>query len=272
MPHFTHEAIRFHFRTVGEGRAVVFQHGMGGSVEQPLGLFIPPAGFRLLALDCRGHGGSRPLGDPQRIRIATFADDLRVWLQQLQIPAAIVGGISLGAAVALNFALRYPEHTLGLILSRPAWLDGPNHQNVAWYGEIAELARQYGSVEGEARFRRSATYRELSQESPAVVQSMLGFFAHPRVDDLVVILEQLTHDAPCEDLAQLTQIKAPTLVLANRQDPVHPLGFGTALAAAIPGAEFGELTAKSISAERHRQDVQRLISQFLHRHFPDATS
>ena len=32
----------------------------------------------------------------------------------------------MGAGIALNFTLRHPERVLGLVLSRPAWLDAPN--------------------------------------------------------------------------------------------------------------------------------------------------
>lgn len=267
MPYFEHEAIRFYYRQVGHGRAVVFQHGFGGTVTQPLGLVTPPPGFRLMAFDCRGHGGTRPLGDPARIRISTLADDLHAWLRHLQVTEAVVGGISLGAAVALNFALRYPQCTSGLILSRPAWLDVPNRQNTRWYGEVADLLRRYGRVEGAERFRQSETWRALA-EAPAVVESMLSFFTHPRAEELMVVMEQLTDDAPCRDLRELARIAVPALVLGNRQDPVHPLEFATTLAAAIPGATFAELTAKSVSAEQHQQDVQRQITQFLHEHFP----
>ncbi len=45
----------------------------------------------------------------------------------------MVGGISLGAAVAVNVALRHPGRVLGLVLVRPAWIDRPLPENVALY-------------------------------------------------------------------------------------------------------------------------------------------
>ena len=87
MSFFEHEAIRFHFRETGDGVPVVFQHGMGGSVDQPFGLFTPPAGFRLLAMDFRCHGKTQPAGEPDRIGIASFADDLLAFLDHLEIRA-----------------------------------------------------------------------------------------------------------------------------------------------------------------------------------------
>ena len=72
----------------------------------------------------------------------------RCWII-LRLEQAVVGGISLGSAVAVNTALRYPERVLGLVLSRPAWIDRPLPENVRLYSTIAELASKV-SVPGKA--------------------------------------------------------------------------------------------------------------------------
>jgi len=56
-------------------------------------------------------------------------------------------------------------------------------------------------------------------------------------------------------------------VLGNHQDPIHPCEFAEVLARTIPGAEFRELTPKSVSLERHAADVRRALGDFLRRHF-----
>jgi pimeloyl-ACP methyl ester carboxylesterase len=163
--------------------------------------------------------------------------------------------------------LRFPARVTGLIQSRPAWLAAPNPRNVAWFGEIARLIREYGPRSGRTLFRQSATYREVLAESPDVAQSMLNQFDNPRADATVVTLDRIREDAPCSSLEQLANLHVPTLVMANRQDPVHPFAYGETLAAAIPGAEFAELTPKSQSVGLHRADVQRHLGGFLERSF-----
>ncbi len=116
MPVFERDGLRFHFRDEGDGLPLVFQHGLGGDVNQPFSLYRPREGVRLIAFDLRGHGETRPLGDLDKLTIATLADDLVGLIDHLGIKQAIVGGISLGAAVAVNVALRYPERALGLVL------------------------------------------------------------------------------------------------------------------------------------------------------------
>jgi pimeloyl-ACP methyl ester carboxylesterase len=54
MPVFERDGLAFHYLDEGDpsGRPFVFQHGLGGDVSQPAGVFSPPPGIRLLSLDC----------------------------------------------------------------------------------------------------------------------------------------------------------------------------------------------------------------------------
>lgn len=115
MPFFHFDTILFHYLDMGKGVPFIFQHGMGGDVHQIRDLFEPPIPFRLLTLDCRGHGETRSVGDPTHLGFASFADDLLAMIDMLHLQQIAVGGISMGAAVALNFALRYPQRVLGLV-------------------------------------------------------------------------------------------------------------------------------------------------------------
>ena len=76
-------------------------------------------------MDFRGHGETRPLGPPEKIGMAVLADDLLAFLDGLGIGQAVVGGSSMGAAVALNVGLRFPQRLRALILYRPCWIDRP---------------------------------------------------------------------------------------------------------------------------------------------------
>jgi pimeloyl-ACP methyl ester carboxylesterase len=268
MPFFRRDGLSFHFRDEGDGQPFFFQHGLGGDVTQPFGLFTPPAGVRLLAFDCRAHGQTRPLGDIDKIGLASFADDLLALMDQLALRRAIVGGISMGAAVALNFALRFPDRLTGLVLSRPAWLNGPMEPtSVRISSYIAQLIRQYGAKAGLSKFKISDIYLETMRLSPDSANSLAGQFENPRAEETVVKLERLPLDAPNLDRQEWKKITVPTLVLANRQDPVHPFEYGEILASEIPGAEFREITAKSVSKDRHARDVQSCIETFLGEHF-----
>lgn len=263
MPFLERAGITFHYRDEGSGLAFIFQHGLGADSGQPFALFQPPRGCRLLAFDFRGHGETRPLGEGEKLSIACFADDTIGLMDALSIPRAIIGGVSLGAAVALNLALRYPGRVTALVLSRPAWLDGPNAHNVEIYGAIAALIRRHGVERGVELFRQSSLFLETQASSTDAAASLVGQFTHPRAGETVAKLERLPADAPCRDLASLAAFDVPTLVLASRQDPVHPFEYGEDLARAIPRATFRELIPKAISRERHAEEVQGFLDEFI---------
>jgi pimeloyl-ACP methyl ester carboxylesterase len=266
MPFFENDHLQFYYRQQGRGIPFFFQHGLGGDTSQPFGIFSPPDGIRMLAFDCRGHGRTQPLGDPGKIGIASFSDDLLRLMTHLGLERAVIGGISMGAALALNFTLRYPQHVLGLVLSRPAWLDGPMGRSAEIYAVIAGLIRRWGAQRGLELFKQSERFTEVFNLSPDAANSLCGQFERPRAEETVAILERLPGDAPNHDRRQWASITAPTLILATRQDPIHPFEYAEQIARIIPNSVLHEITPKSVSKERHVLDVQAAIDPFLRRY------
>lgn len=259
---FHRDGIAFHCYDAGDGVPFLYQHGLGGDMSQPLGFVRASSGIRVLSMDCRGHGYTRPLGDPEKIGMTALVDDLAAFLAWRGVSKAVVGGISMGAALALQLALRFPELVLGLVLQRPAWLDQPMPPHLRVLARIGELIRVYGAAEGAARFEASDEYAALRAASPDAAASALAQFRHPRAEETAIKLERIPRDAPCRDAAWRA-IRVPALVLANRMDPVHPFEYGERLAAEMPGAELIEITPKSVSVEQHTHDVRTAIDRFL---------
>ena len=132
---------------------------------------------------------------------------------------------------------------------------------------IASLIREYGPARGKELFLESPEYHEASAKWPEVARSLAEQFDDPRVEETVAKFVRIIRDKPCESLEQLRSIRVPTLVLANDLDPIHPLEFGPLLAKFIPGAQFRQITAKSISVETHERDVQEALEEFFQTHF-----
>jgi pimeloyl-ACP methyl ester carboxylesterase len=263
MPFFYADSITFHYLDVGQGFPFVFQHGLGGDVHQTQDLFVAPLPFRLLTLDCRGHGETRPVGDPAYLGFTPFADDLVALLDKLHLQQAVVGGISMGAAVALNFALRYPQRVQALVLVRPAWLHEPLPANLQVYPRIAALIRRAGAAQASEHFKQTEEYLELQRTFPVAAASLLTQCTRPRAEETVDILERLPRDAPNRNQEDWTHIHVPTLVLVNEHDPIHPFRYGEVLAYAIPGATLEQVTPKAIDAHQHARDIQHAIERFL---------
>ena len=265
MAQFTNDGIQFHYRDEGAGLPFFFQHGLGADVTQPFGLFQPPAGMRLIAFDARGHGLTKPVGDDAKLCFRVFGEDLLALTKHLGIKRAIVGGISMGAALALHFALRWPGRVTGLVLSRPAWLETPCPWNVKMFTLVSNLIRKHGAPQGLVEFQQTPEYHEALAKWPDVAISLSSQFQNPRAEETAPKLERIIRDTPHPDRAAWATVRVPTLVLGNRLDPVHPFEYAEELARAIPDAELREITSKSLSLEQHHADVQRALGEFLGR-------
>src|SRR5207237_3241223 len=84
----------------------------GGSWAEQVPALLP-AGFRVLRLDMRGHGGSDPVaGD---YTMAALADDVAAALAALAIPRVHYIGLSIGGMIGQAFALAYGERLISAL-------------------------------------------------------------------------------------------------------------------------------------------------------------
>ena len=264
MPTFASSGVVFNYLDVGVGVPFVFQHGLGGDISQPARVFAPPPGVRLLSFDCRAHGETVWSSNPSELSFDAFSDDLIGLLDYLGIGSAVVGGVSMGAGVALNVAVRYPQRVRALVLSRPAWLDGPMPgETIALYGLIATLLRTEEPGSAAQRLEADPGFSDIATLYPDTASSLRGQLTSPRALKHVERLERMPRDQPISDLRDAAGIAVPTLVIAHHLDPVHPFEFGAALARTIPGARLATVTPKSVDPRRHGAEVQDALTFLL---------
>jgi pimeloyl-ACP methyl ester carboxylesterase len=120
---FDSDGVRIRYRVWGEGPPVVLLHGFGESLESwhrgGVVRVLSPH-FRVIALDVRGHGRSAKPHDPQSYGAELSGDVVRL-LRQLGITKAHVVGYSMGALVALDFAVLHQEQALSVVLGGAGW-------------------------------------------------------------------------------------------------------------------------------------------------------
>lgn len=107
--------IRIWYEERGKGPAILWAHGLGGTLhewDETIAFF--KKNYRVIAYDARGHGCSEVPDSPTAYSQDIMVEDLRGLMDALDIPQAIVGGHSMGANVALNFALQYPSRKASL--------------------------------------------------------------------------------------------------------------------------------------------------------------
>jgi len=109
--------VRLHVAVAGRGEPLVLLHGFTGDGAQwapQIAVFA--AHFRTVTVDLLGHGGSDAPPDPGRYRLGRCLADLAAVFDTLRIQRACWLGYSMGARVALAWALAYPERVEALVL------------------------------------------------------------------------------------------------------------------------------------------------------------
>jgi pimeloyl-ACP methyl ester carboxylesterase/tetratricopeptide (TPR) repeat protein len=97
------------------GVPIVFLHGVTDSWRSfdPLLEHLPPD-VHALAVTARGHGhSSKP---PEGYRYGDMSEDLRAFMDALELPTAVIVGHSMGSMVAQRFAIDHPSRLAGLVL------------------------------------------------------------------------------------------------------------------------------------------------------------
>jgi pimeloyl-ACP methyl ester carboxylesterase len=103
--------IRLHVTEQGQGPAILFVHGFPdtGYTWRKQMQAVAAAGYRAIAPDMRGYGGSSAPADAALYTPFQTVGDLVGLLDALQLPEAIVVGHDWGATVAWNAAMMRPD-------------------------------------------------------------------------------------------------------------------------------------------------------------------
>ena len=263
-------ARRAHFRIDGSGPAgaarqpVLLLHGLGGDCAQPWAYLAGSPGVRRIAPDLRAHGATGYIGPEDAFTFGGLADDAVALLDRLGVTGPVVAaGVSMGAGVALNLALRYPDRVAALGLVRPAWLDQPLPPNLAAYPLMARLLRRHGPEEGLARFKRTDVYQAVRAVSDSGAASLRGQFTARDAVQRAVRLDLMPRSAPSPAAAALREIACPALVVGAPGDPVHPLALAQATAEALPAASLRVVMARDGDPPGQLAQIAREVARFV---------
>lgn len=123
----------------GEGRPLVLLHGVASNARiwLPVVPLLAPR-FRVLAVDQRGHGQSdKPSSGYD---FATVVEDVRQFIETLELKRPVVAGHSWGGNVALELAARHPEHVAGLVLVDGGFMEMSARPGMTWERTERDLA------------------------------------------------------------------------------------------------------------------------------------
>ena len=195
------------------------------------------AGYRVIAIDNRGHGKSDKLYDPAQYHTGLMADDAAALLDHLEIPSAYVIGYSMGARISAFLALRHPEKVAALAMG----------------GLGIHLVEGVGLPMGIAY--------ALEADSLASVTDPMGkmfrAFAEQTGSDLRALAACIRGSRQTLESSEVGRITAPTIVCVGTNDPIA--GDPHKLAAMFPhGVAFdivGRDHGLAVGDKTHREAV-----------------
>lgn len=116
-----------------DGLPLIWAHGSSSTGFEILSVQagLVALGYRVIAIDYRGHGKTQLEIAGDNTSVYHVADDIAALLNYLQISKAVIGGLSKGGWIATAFYDDYPEYVLGLLLE-----DGGSFSNVRLTDDI----------------------------------------------------------------------------------------------------------------------------------------
>ncbi|MCX5206610.1 alpha/beta hydrolase [Streptomyces sp. NBC_00237] len=235
----THEAqdTTLHYDDHGpvDGLPVLLVHGhpFNRSLWAPQARELAANGYRVLTPDLRGYGDSPLPADAPATLLSVFADDLAALLNHVGLPGAVVGGVSMGGQIAMEFHRRHPHRVRGLVLSdtsAPAETD----EGKAFRNALADrlLAEGMAGYADEVIDKMLAPYNVTAQ--PALAEAVLTMM---RTTDPRGAAAALRGRAQRPDYRQtLPDVTAPTLILVGTDDVYTPVPAAEELHRLIPHA------------------------------------
>lgn len=192
--------------------------------------------FTCISLDLRGTGETGPAAGPYSTE--DLADDVAAFMRALKISSAHVSGLSLGAAVGMWLAAKYPEMVTSLSL-HSAWPKTDLYLKSV-IGSFQQMAKATGSVPEMVvlgLFPWCLT-PELYAAKPEYIQGLSDFVRSRPAQSIESFMAQsnavLAHDAE----ARLGRIEAPTLITFGRYDMATSTRFAERLKNGIRNSEL----------------------------------
>ena len=239
----------------GQGpKPVVLIHGLllPSWINGEIARRLAAHGHQVILFDLLGHGRSDKPLHASAHRLEYAGQQVVALLDHLELERAVVGGMSLGANVALEVAAQAPERIEGLICEMPVLERGApgvmltlfpllivlRYGGLAWRGLVSLVGR----IPRTANEPLNAVL-DTGCDARAMAAVMHGYASGP----------------VCPTSDERGRITAPTLVIGHAKDWIHPFNDAQALCDELPNTTL--LSASSILELRAKPD--RLMAEII---------
>ncbi len=203
------------------GAPILLTHAFAASLQMWNPQFEALSAYRVIGWDMRGHGGTDSPPSQEQYTEKLTIEDMASLLRHLGISRAVVGGLSLGGYLSLEFQLAHPEMVRALILCNT----GPGYRKdearAGWNDFSIGYAKRFEErgLDGLGRGIEIDATKRYQRSAQGLAFAGRG------------ILTQ--RDAKV--MEHLERIDVPTLIVLGADDERYKAG-GEYMAAKIPNA------------------------------------
>ena len=241
---FDSDGVRLHYELHGPdgGTPVVLVHGFASDyrlnwVGTRWQETLTGAGYRVVGLDCRGHGGSDKPHDPAAYALGVMAGDVGRLMDHLHIESAHCIGYSMGARIGLQVLLDQPARLNRVVLGGIGWAGA--------FHVAADIAR---AMRGEPTTSQIAqTFYEFARARP--------------INDLEALAACILGPQSPMDPGKLASITTPVLVVVGDQDDI--VGKVDRLVESIPTAKLVKVAGRNHMSAVPAREFKEAALEFL---------
>ena len=252
--------IQMGYTDTGIGKPVVLIHGY--PFNRSLWSEQIPAlsnSYRVIVPDLRGFGETDASEGPATMN--RMAQDVAELMDHLEIPRAVIGGLSMGGYVALAFYKQFPSRVRSLILA-----DTRAHADTEEGKQTRAQQAEKALSEGMAGIADAMLPKLLKPDTvskhPEIVKFVRDMMLKMKPEGAAAALRGM---AEREDQTQLlSQISVPTLILVGAEDAITPVADSERMHRAIPGSRLVVLeNAGHVSNIERTQQFNDALLEFL---------